>query len=270
MWETQVWSLGWEDPLEEGMATYSSILAWNSPWSEPGGLQSMESQRVRHNWETNINTGKELQFGTYHLGGPPVNLLKEGEGESESPSVASDCDLMDYTVHGILQARILEWIAVPFSRAPSQPRTQISRIAGGFFTSWATREAQAKEREFFYRRDMEIGRDSYKACWRKLGVPNMVTFNDWVVRISHWLSCCQERRKIFLLLLVLVVLLPAGDLYWFFLLGCVLSVKYSPFCPPQSILVRFPLINFHISPFGSRSFPKSIPDQDSGFFVFFN
>ena len=54
------------------------------------------------------------------------------------------CDPMDYTVHGILQARILEWVAFPFCRGSSQPkdRTQVSLIAGGFFTSWATREAQ--------------------------------------------------------------------------------------------------------------------------------
>ena len=47
------------------------------------------------------------------------------------------CDLMDYTVQGILQARILVWVAFPFSRGSSQPgdRTQVSRIAGGFFTS---------------------------------------------------------------------------------------------------------------------------------------
>ena len=47
------------------------------------------------------------------------------------------CDSMDYTVHGILQARILEWVAFPFSRGSSQPRdgTQVSHIAGGFFTS---------------------------------------------------------------------------------------------------------------------------------------
>ena len=51
---------------------------------------------------------------------------------------------MDYTVHGTLQARILEWVAIPFSRASSQPRdrSQVSCIAGGFFTSWATREAR--------------------------------------------------------------------------------------------------------------------------------
>ena len=47
---------------------------------------------------------------------------------------------MDYTVHAILQARILQRVAVPFSKGSSQPRdgTQASRIAGGFFTSWAT------------------------------------------------------------------------------------------------------------------------------------
>ena len=46
-------------------------------------------------------------------------------------------------VHGILQARILKWVAIPFSRGSSQPRdrTQVSHIAGGFFISWATREA---------------------------------------------------------------------------------------------------------------------------------
>ena len=48
MWETRVQSLGREDPLEKGMATQSSTLAWKIPWTEePGGLQSMGSQRVR-------------------------------------------------------------------------------------------------------------------------------------------------------------------------------------------------------------------------------
>ena len=54
------------------------------------------------------------------------------------------CDPMDYTLHRILQARILEWVAFPFSRGSSQPRdgTQVPRIAGRFFTNWAIREAQ--------------------------------------------------------------------------------------------------------------------------------
>ena len=50
MQETWVQTLGWEDPLEKGIATCSSVLAWRIPWTEePGGLQSMGSQRVRHN-----------------------------------------------------------------------------------------------------------------------------------------------------------------------------------------------------------------------------
>jgi len=50
VWETQVPSLGWEDPLEKEMATHSSTLAWKIPWTEePGGLQSMGLQRVGHN-----------------------------------------------------------------------------------------------------------------------------------------------------------------------------------------------------------------------------
>ena len=57
MKETQVWSLGREDPLKKGMATHYSILARRIPWTaEPGGLQSMGSQRIRHDWVTNTFT----------------------------------------------------------------------------------------------------------------------------------------------------------------------------------------------------------------------
>ena len=52
MWDTQVWSLGWEDPLEE-VATHTSILTWKIPWTEePVGLQSMGLQIVKHDWVT--------------------------------------------------------------------------------------------------------------------------------------------------------------------------------------------------------------------------
>ena len=56
---------------------------------------------------------------------------------------------MDYTVHGIFQARILEWVAIPFSRGSSQPRdqTQVFCIAARFFTREATREAQEYQNE---------------------------------------------------------------------------------------------------------------------------
>ena len=56
MQEIQVWSLGWEDPLEKEMATHSSILDWRIPCTgEPGRLQSMGLQRVRHDWATNTH-----------------------------------------------------------------------------------------------------------------------------------------------------------------------------------------------------------------------
>ena len=74
---------------------------------------------------------------------------KKKKKESEvAQSCLTVCDLMDcslpgFSFHGILQARILEWVAVSFSRGSSQPRdrTQVSRIAGRRFNLWATREA---------------------------------------------------------------------------------------------------------------------------------
>ena len=85
------------------------------------------------------------------------------------------------TIHGILQARILEWVAFPFSRESSQPRnrTQVSRIAGRFFTSWATREA------------LGIGR---KSKYMFLSVNYHVSgsswphgkLNSWNVAGPHW------------------------------------------------------------------------------------
>ena len=54
MQENWVWSLGWEDPLEKGMATHSSILAWEIPWmEEPGRVKSLGSQTVGHDWAVN-------------------------------------------------------------------------------------------------------------------------------------------------------------------------------------------------------------------------
>ena len=69
------------------------------------------------------------------------SLINSSQWNESHSVVLTLCDPMDYTVHGILQARILEWVAFPFSRLSSQPRdqTQVSRIAGGFFTSWAPR-----------------------------------------------------------------------------------------------------------------------------------
>ena len=118
----EIRSLGWEGPLEEDMAIHFSILAWKIPWTEEADeLQFMGLQRVRHNWS-------ELEKMKVKVAQSCLTL----------------CDPMDYTFHGILQASILEWVAFPFSKESSQSRdrTQVSFIADGFFTSWATRKAQ--------------------------------------------------------------------------------------------------------------------------------
>ena len=63
MWQTQVQSLGWNDPLEKEMTFHSSILAWRIPLTEePGSLQSMGMQRVSHNWSTNTLLWKDMFY----------------------------------------------------------------------------------------------------------------------------------------------------------------------------------------------------------------
>ena len=63
MQETRVWSLGWEDPPEKEIAAHSSILVWRIPWTEdPGGLQSMGSQRVRHDWATSLHLIENCRY----------------------------------------------------------------------------------------------------------------------------------------------------------------------------------------------------------------
>ena len=82
IWETQVQSLGQKDPLEKGVATYSSVLAWRILWTkEPGRLQSIGLQ------------------------------------ESDIDLVAKPPPLS--SVHGIFQARVLEWVAISLSRGSS-------------------------------------------------------------------------------------------------------------------------------------------------------
>ena len=115
-------SLGWEDPLEEGMATRSSILAWRIPMDRgawyPGSRLAPPSR------------------GPPQLGAPEAG--PEGAGLSviaqlcATPWAAVRQDPLSL---GILQARILEWVATPSFRESSQPRdqTQVSHMAGGFF-----------------------------------------------------------------------------------------------------------------------------------------
>ena len=80
MWETRVRSLGWEDPLEKEMATYSSVLAWTIPWmEEPGRLQSTGSQRVGHDWATSLHFNTSVGFSSSSvIKNPPDNVGEAG------------------------------------------------------------------------------------------------------------------------------------------------------------------------------------------------
>ena len=73
-----------------------------------------------------------------------VTLIISGESVLVAQSCLTLSDPMDFSIRGILQARILEWLVIFFSRGSFQPRdwTQVSCIAGKFFTIWATKEAQ--------------------------------------------------------------------------------------------------------------------------------
>ena len=80
MQETQVRSLCWEDPLEKGMATHSSILAWRILWTEePGGLQSVRPQRVRRDWA--------------HTGATSFHALEGSKNRANQEATSSRCDV---------------------------------------------------------------------------------------------------------------------------------------------------------------------------------
>ena len=113
MRETWVQSLGWEDPLEKGKATHSSIVPWRILWTVVHGLAKSQTP---------------LSDFHFHF-----CLVAQSCPTLCSPwTVAHQAPLS----MGILQARILEWVAMPSSRGSSQPRdqTQVSCVAGRFFT----------------------------------------------------------------------------------------------------------------------------------------
>ena len=110
------------------------FLPEKNPWTNNPRAGGATVQRVTKS-QTWVNSWAWVQF---------YICMYWSEVKWKSLSSLTLCDPMDCRVHGILQARILEWVAIPFSRGSSQPMdwTQVSRNAGGFFTSWATREAQ--------------------------------------------------------------------------------------------------------------------------------
>ena len=117
----------------------------------------------------------------------PLLLHYEVKVTQSCPTV---WDPMDCTVHGILQARILEWVAFPFSRGSSQPRdrTQVSCIAGGFFTSWATREAH-------YIMSSNISLFTQSRSCIKIGRYYLVSFSKILKFSDHLCSSLGDLRN---------------------------------------------------------------------------
>ena len=112
MWETQVHSLDQEDPLEKGMTTHSSTLAWRIPWTEePGRLQFMGTQRVGQNWANNTSylnkgfpdgsAGKESIYNAGNLGSVPGLGRSPGEGNNYPVQYSHMETSMDCIVHGV-------------------------------------------------------------------------------------------------------------------------------------------------------------------------
>ena len=79
--------------------------------------------------------------------------------KTESVNRLANCSLPGSSVHGILQGRIVEWVAIPFSRGSSQSmdQAQVSCIAGGFFTIWATREV-ILSLQIYYINNINLGK----------------------------------------------------------------------------------------------------------------
>ena len=137
MQETRVQLLGWEDPLEKGMVTYSSILAQRIPWTqEPDGLQSMGSQKIRHHL---VGTcAHQCLLRIYNVLGIAFShwftVCKETQANCTSVCMCipsqlhltlwdlMDCSPSGSCVHGIFQTWILEWVAISYSRGSSKPR----------------------------------------------------------------------------------------------------------------------------------------------------
>ena len=114
MQKTQVRSPHQNDPLDEEMATHSSIPAWEIPWAkELGGLQSMGSQRVGHDGATKRSTWSAGWVCVISRVSPVPALCDP-----------LDCSPPGSSVHGLSQAGILEWVATSCSRRSSRPKDQ--------------------------------------------------------------------------------------------------------------------------------------------------
>ena len=123
----------------------------------------------------------------HHIGSPRIQWKKVKVKVTQS--CLTLCDPKDYTVHGILQARILEWVAFPFSRGSSQPKdqTQVSHIAGRFLTNWATREPKntgvgslSLLQRFFLTQESNCNASGFFINWATMDECKSIVRHSWI------------------------------------------------------------------------------------------
>ena len=153
MWEMRLRSLGWEDPLEEGIATHSSILNWRIPMDKGAWWATVHRVTSSGTWLKWLRTHTHWmnEYYTYIPWNSPgqnteVGSLSLLQGIFPTKGLNSGlphCRQILYQLSHKRSLSILEWVAYPFSSRSSQPRnwTSLSCITGGFFTNWAIREA---------------------------------------------------------------------------------------------------------------------------------
>ena len=109
-----------------------------------------------------------------------------------------NCNPPGTSVHGILQARILEWVAISFSKWSSQPRDQIqvSRIAGGFFTNWATRDTQPPGQAIKLELSHKKKREKCTFLFYTLSQPASLIFHIIILSSEQDSSLSQSRKDI--------------------------------------------------------------------------
>ena len=148
---------------------------------------------------------------------------------------------MNYTVRGILQTKILEWVAIPFSRGSSQPRDQtlVSCIAGGFFTSWATGEAQINVNYTSKRGNKKLSSPKYTYHTLSNTIMNIKCFlhSYACVCVCVCVCVCGDRTP----LLLLGVL---GGLSYIVPVKCTLSRRLNEACnSPLCLYLEIVILN---------------------------
>ena len=158
------------------MATDSSILAGKIPWAEePARLRGLQSRTRLSNWACARLPLLLSQNSTWASLGAAV-LVAQSCSTLWNPM---DRGLPGFSVHRILQARVLEWVAIPFSKGSCWPRdqTQVSGIARRFFTIWATGKSLYKFRDWEIKTEIHKDKNRRK---QKYFFCKMESRWDWI------------------------------------------------------------------------------------------